>query len=174
MFNSAHSSDFCMPDHVHNEDFGIIQHLSPLLNESAYACGGSVLVETQTKERKNEITAPVTIRWDCGNLIDKITLPFHAEATENVKTASLQRLVNATQPASFGFKGKDVVDESYRKATKLEPSAFATNFCPYKVGIIDTIGQTLLPLPNYRSQGICAELYKLNVSHDHFLSFATH
>jgi hypothetical protein len=82
----------------------------------------------------------------------------------------LLKLITATQPASFGHNGKDVIGESYRKATKLEPSAFSVDFCPYAVGVIDTIGQTLLPLPNRNSQGVRAELYKLNVRENH-LSF---
>jgi hypothetical protein len=57
-------------------------------------------------------------------------------------------------------------DEFYRKATKMDRSAFSVDFCPYEVGIIDTIAQILLP--NSRdcvgTSGIRAELYKLNVS----------
>jgi hypothetical protein len=77
---------------------------------------------------------------------------------------SLAKLVEGTQPAGFGYQGKDVVDESYRKASKLDTSAFSTDFCPYEAGIVDVIGQALRPQRRSHYQGIRAELYKLNVS----------
>lgn len=141
------------PDH-HNE--AIIQGLAPLLNQSAYACGGTVSVKAHINASEEGVTSPVTIRWDSTDEIEKVVLP----ATD---PSLIQRLIKSTQPASFGLKGQDVIDESYRKASKLDPSAFSTNFCPYEVGIIDILGQTLLPLPQSKSQGIRAELYKLNV-----------
>lgn len=85
----------------------------------------------------------------------------------DVSVDSLTKLVRDCQPASFGYKGKDVLDESYRKATKLDRSAFAVDFCPYELGIIDTIAQVLLPNAggNNGTHGVRAELYKLNVGH---------
>lgn len=70
------------------------------------------------------------------------------------------------QPASFGYKGEDVLDESYRKAVKMDRSNFSSDFCPYELGIIDTIAQVLLPNTGrgVLTTGVCAELYKLNVS----------
>lgn len=76
----------------------------------------------------------------------------------------MAKLVAGTQPASFGFQSQDIVDESYRKACKLDTEAFSTNFCPHEAGIIDFIGQALLPKVPSSAQGIRAELYKLNVS----------
>jgi hypothetical protein len=98
----------------------------------------------------------VTIRWDVANSIEKLTLP----SSDN---AAVQKLVDNTQRASFGFQGKEVIDESYRMASKLDTFEFSTNFWPYEVSIIDVIGQTLLPRLPRSSQGIRAELYKLNV-----------
>ena len=141
------------PDH-HNE--AIIQGLAPLLNQSAYACGGTVSVKAHINASEEGVTSPVTIRWDSTDEIEKVVLP----ATD---PSLIQRLIESTQPASFGLKGQDVIDESYRKASKLDPSAFSTNFCPYEVGIIDILGQTLLPLPQSKTQGIRAALYKLHV-----------
>ncbi|PVH99885.1 hypothetical protein DM02DRAFT_628995 [Periconia macrospinosa] len=79
--------------------------------------------------------------------------------------SDLEKLLAACEPASFGYKGKDVLDESYRKATKLDESAFSVSLCPYKLGIIDTIAQMLLPNAGggIRTKGVKAELYKLNV-----------
>ncbi|KAF2192855.1 hypothetical protein K469DRAFT_714867 [Zopfia rhizophila CBS 207.26] len=57
------------------------------------------------------------------------------------------------------------MDEPYRKATKLDPTAFSGDFCPYELGIVDAIAQA--PLPNApvlkKYYGIIAVLYKMNV-----------
>lgn len=111
---------------------------------------------------------PVTIRWGTADSMEKLSLPI-LPRTIKEETSDVAKLLAATQPASFGFDGKDVIDESYRKATKLDTSAFLTNFCPYVAGIIDVLCQTLLPKPGHNSQGIRAELYKLNVSHPSLL-----
>ncbi|KAJ4319051.1 hypothetical protein N0V94_004103 [Neodidymelliopsis sp. IMI 364377] len=130
-------------------------------NTRSYACGGSVLIKEVTNAHEESIASPVTIRWDSSDGVEKLQLPLSTDSTAS--NEPLLKLITATQPASFGYNGEDIIDESYRKATKLEPSAFSVDFCPYAVGIIDTIGQTLLPLPNRNFQGIRAELYKLNV-----------
>lgn len=54
-------------------------------------------------------------------------------------------LVRTCEPATFGLGGIDVLDETYRKATKLDPSEFCTNFCSYELGVIDIISQLLMP-----------------------------
>jgi hypothetical protein len=126
----------------------IAQKLCHLLTKANYTCGGTI------KGSASEDS--VTIRWNAANSIEKLTLP----SSDN---AVVQKLVDNTQRASFGFQGKDVIDESYRMAFKLDTFEFSTNFCPYEVGIIDVIGQTLLPRLPRSSQGIRAELYKPNV-----------
>lgn len=87
------------------------------------------------------------------------------DGSNDDQKASLLKLVEDCQPASFGYKGEDVIDESYRKAAKLDCTAFSTDFCPYKLGIIDTIAQVLLPNAgsDLGTKGVKAELYKLNV-----------
>ncbi|KAI1384813.1 uncharacterized protein F4822DRAFT_374042 [Hypoxylon trugodes] len=107
---------------------------------------------------------PITIRWDSkdGSVTNRITLPIVA-SNEDSQTR-FTALINDCQPASFGYKGKDILDNNYRKATKLDCSAFSTDFCPYTLGIIDTIAQVLLPNAADRESrtGVRAELYKLN------------
>lgn len=137
-------------------DDHIIQILGPLLSGSAFTCGGSILVKVSTDTSEEGEASPMVIRWDNDKEVKQLVLPA-------ADISTIEGLVGSTQPAGFGFKGKNVIDESYRKASKLDPSAFSTNFCPYEVGIIDAISQTLLPLPKRRAQGIRAELYKLNV-----------
>lgn len=91
----------------------------------------------------------------------------------------LSALVDACQPATFGFGGKDVLDESYRKATKLDASAFSTNFHPHDCGILGSVQQILLPSMvaggqniGVGPQGARAELYNLNVRFVLFLHLA--
>lgn len=151
---SGNESTSAKPASDH-QDEAIIQGLAPLLSQSAYACGGAIIVKAHQASEEG-VTSPVTIRWDSTDQIEKVVLP-------TTDPSLVQRLIKSTQPASFGLKGQDVIDESYRKASKLDPSAFSTTFCPYEAGIIDVLGQTLLPLPQSKSQGVRAELYKLNV-----------
>lgn len=110
-------------------------------------------------------TEPVTIRWDppaADGLARhaKLVLPLEPETQDN-----LERLIDSTERASFGYKGKDTYDETYRKALKMDTTAFATTFDPYSLGIIDTIAQVLLPSmqESRLHRAVKAELYKLNV-----------
>lgn len=117
--------------------------------------------------RKDNIlsTTPVTIRWDSpqGNetiSVAKITFPI----TKSDREASLAKLAQDCQPASFGYKGKDVLDETYRKATKMDRSTFSSDFYPYELGIINTITQVLLPnaKKGILTSSVRAKLYKLS------------
>lgn len=77
-------------------------------------------------------------------------------------------------PATLGKEGEEVLDESYRKAVKLDCNQFSTSFSSYEVGTIDAIAQNLLPgiakpfsgrKSKYEEHlGEIAEFYKLNVS----------
>ena len=67
-----------------------------------------------------------------------------------------------------------MLDESYRKAVKLDSDQFCTSFNPHEVGIVDAIAQSMLPAiakpfsggdsKHEEHLGVIAELYKLNVS----------
>jgi hypothetical protein len=79
---------------------------------------------------------------------------------------SFHQLVKEGEPATFGKGHKDVFDEEYRKAGKIDTENFCTNFTPYEYGVVDMIVQALAystdkSRTNYR--GIRAQLYKLNV-----------
>ncbi|KAI0595483.1 hypothetical protein F4775DRAFT_569220, partial [Biscogniauxia sp. FL1348] len=147
---------------------------------STFTCGGSILIKDPASQGRKEAetsaenthqletvrlhSPPITIRWDSPSkdTTNKITLPILPFDEEG--QGKLRELVKDCQPASFGYQGKDVYDEKYRKATKLDCSDFSTNFCPYTLGIIDTIAQALLPnaLGGESRTGVRAELYKLN------------
>jgi hypothetical protein len=80
----------------------------------------------------------------------------------NASEADLQHLSDACQPATFGVNGEDVLDESYRKAGKMDVTDFATNFVVEDSGIMDIIRSELLE-GHESNKAIKAELYKLNV-----------
>ncbi|KAJ4319805.1 hypothetical protein N0V84_006186 [Fusarium piperis] len=107
---------------------------------------------------------PVTLRWDPPDAVTpaahcKLNFPIEESTADN-----LDRLLADMEPATFGRGGEDVYDESYRKASKMDPSRFTTNFCPYTSGIISVVSQLLLPNPlSEKQRTLKAELYKLNV-----------
>ncbi|KAM0421386.1 hypothetical protein ACHAPT_010921 [Fusarium lateritium] len=111
---------------------------------------------------------PVTLRWDPRDAMApaahcKLNFPIQESDADN-----LDRLLADMNPATFGRGGEHVYDESYRKASKLDPSSFTTNFCPYTSGIMDVVSQVLLPNPlSEKQRSIKAELYKLNVCSHH-------
>ncbi|KAJ4159938.1 uncharacterized protein LMH87_007873 [Akanthomyces muscarius] len=146
-----------------------------------YACGGRIPIATPTVESEGEASpstsfstrprqsAPVTIRWDMSGLSHaddspcrrKVTLP----ATQKADRDALSGLIKDCQPATFGLKGQDVYDETYRKALKMNPDAFCSTFDPYSTGIIDIVAQMLLPSFGHSTtrRAVDAKLYKLNI-----------
>ena len=77
-----------------------------------------------------------------------------------VSDNQLEQLAQACQPATFGVQQQDVLDESYRKAGKMDPVDFSTNFNPDSTGIMEDIRGLLLKDPE---SSIQVELHKLNV-----------
>ncbi|KAJ7058385.1 hypothetical protein C8F01DRAFT_1027085 [Mycena amicta] len=85
--------------------------------------------------------------------------------------AELEQLATACEKATFGADNGDVLDETYRKAGKLELDKFAARLDVHTAGIVDAIAPDLLVGPGaprrnrYEEdeQVIRAELYKLNV-----------
>lgn len=74
----------------------------------------------------------------------------------------LEDLSRACDPATFGANQKDVLDESYRKARKLDAGSFALTFNLQGSGLIDIIRSELLG-GDVSNKEIVAEGYKLNV-----------
>lgn len=154
------------------------EELSKENGKTIFACGGSIPVSqpgtdtsepqgqnTQASRPATTETEPITIRWDPPAADElarhaKLVLPLKDGTKDN-----LGRLLRDTDPASFGYQGKTTYDETYRKALKMDTTAFATTFDPHALGIIDTIAQVLLPTMReskvYRA--VKAELYKLNI-----------
>jgi len=148
-----------------------------LRQQVAFCCGGTIPISSSDENLFTSLvhgdepigTAPVIIRWDGPNEKSgrKLRLPPLDQAEE------VQQLLADCKPASFGVGSKEVLDETYRKAAKLDNTEFSSNFSPYDCGIIDAIGQTLLPQMTGGGKQVgdlkdhlcvVAELYKLNVS----------
>lgn len=118
-----------------------------------FACGGSI-------DNINN----VQIRFGLQSSGSIVSLPV-----KSTEMSALHALHSASKPASFGRGGEDIMDETYRKATKLDTTEFLTDFCPYKAGIIDVVSQMLLPTLESKTdttrpelRGVEAHLYKLN------------
>ncbi|VUC33010.1 unnamed protein product [Clonostachys rosea] len=154
--------------------------------EFLFACGGTVTISSEHQEDPapaSEDTAsrpesapsnmssqissthpPVTLRWDPQDVSTPASHSKLIFPTEESTAGNLKHLLADMKPATFGRGGEDVYDESYRKASKLDPQNFSTNFCPYSAGIIGVISRLLLPDPDFEEQRVIkAELYKLNV-----------
>ncbi|PLB55677.1 oxidoreductase, partial [Aspergillus steynii IBT 23096] len=139
-------------------------------SSSTFACGGSVAIENVAYGGTPQLRGrshPVNVFWESDSTVQKLVLPINQKNKSAVK--HLQSLAGDCIPATFGRGDQDVLDPTYRRAGKLEPAHFSSNFHPADFGIIDQIEQDLLPTINdgpgssgYRRK-IIPELYKLNV-----------
>jgi hypothetical protein len=78
----------------------------------------------------------------------------------------LEALTAACQAATFGLGGEDVLDETYRKAGKLDNEQFATKLQNEVYSILSSALPTLYDDgddDNGKMSCVVAELYKLNV-----------
>ncbi|KAF2679781.1 hypothetical protein K458DRAFT_445662 [Lentithecium fluviatile CBS 122367] len=103
-------------------------------------------------EAQSQYTAssPIVLRWDSPESPPGVfKLAFPVDTTIEESRVALEKLIAACQPASFGYKGEDVLDESYPKATKMDRSSFFM-LLPTAGGCAGT-------------RGFKAKLYKLNI-----------
>lgn len=141
---------------------------------ATFACGGSIPVSDLPGGAfgpgEHNISPSVTIRFDSRNHSHRklsLPMPLHDNPSQYAFESGL---FGACEQATFGVGGRNVLDENYRKAYKLDKIAFCTDFHAHDCGIIDAIQQLLLPSTITGSQGVGigshgvrAELYKLNV-----------
>ncbi|KAL5482433.1 hypothetical protein ACEPAI_9027 [Sanghuangporus weigelae] len=80
----------------------------------------------------------------------------------DVADEQLQHLSETCDKATFGLNQADVLDESYRKAGKLDSMYFCTKLDLEQSGLMDVVRYNLLEGHDSNSP-IKAELYKLNV-----------
>ena len=83
-----------------------------------------------------------------------------ARAAEN--PSSIETLAAACQPAQFGRGQETVLDESYRKAGKMDACTFLARFDAERSGLMRVVHTGLLAGKEER-RAIRTELYKLNV-----------
>ncbi|KAG9552016.1 hypothetical protein KCU71_g8999, partial [Aureobasidium melanogenum] len=132
-------------------------------NESTFACGGHIpvilnpsnlggesrsAVESQVYDQVVS-TKPITIRYGPSGHGQILRLP-----TDTTNDPAFMKLISTCEPATFGRGDKDVYDEQYRKATKLDTEDFLADFCPYETGIIDIVQQLLMPSVNRKVTGV--------------------
>jgi hypothetical protein len=80
----------------------------------------------------------------------------------NATPDELEQLTQACEPASFGVNKDDVLDETYRKAGKLDTECFAPLLDPVRTDLSKIIRGYLLE-GTQSTKEIKIELYKLNV-----------
>ena len=80
----------------------------------------------------------------------------------------MEELTQACDPASFGVNEKDVLDETYRKAGKIDPERFASNLDPVQTDLMKIIRGHLLE-GTQSTKHIIAKLHKLNVYSMHVI-----
>lgn len=162
-----------------NRNTILLRELSAAVNGHAatatFACGGFVPIVDESASSavdpgKSIGCRPVTIRCDNPLIDNNVSITFPQSNTNDHFDKQLQALLRTCGRATFGIGGQDVLDESYRKADKLDASQFSSNFHPHDSGILDSVQQILLPSTMRRSsdvivgpQPLRAELYALNV-----------
>lgn len=167
------------PEASSNTNTILLQKLHDAVNGHAaaatFACGGSVPIAPtftgDSGQGPGNLSSSVTIRWDGPSSADNSKVSFPLPDVDKAPNERFELLLQHCEPATFGLGSRDVLDESYRKALKLDNTAFSTNFHPHDCGLLDAIHQILLPstIKNAQGigigpQGVRAELYKLNVS----------
>ena len=114
----------------------------PIVLEPNRTISGDLTPRTDLRVQEQRVVVkPVTIRWGPGGAGRVLSLP--AQTPED--HVALEQLVQDCKPATFGLNGKDVLDETYRRAGAMATDKFMTDFCPYETGIIDIVTQLLLP-----------------------------
>lgn len=103
-----------------------------------------------------------TSHWNDVYITDTDPRSRRIDLTKSAVEADLKRLSDACGAATFGVNQQDVLDESYRKARKMDVTNFASKFDLHKSGILDMVQSELLQGHDENKQ-IEAELYKLNI-----------
>ncbi|KAF9891102.1 hypothetical protein FE257_005038 [Aspergillus nanangensis] len=137
-----------------------------------FVCGGSISIEGSEKHNERQlISSPVHIYWAIREDIKgHLVLPLD-EKTPGSNSDALGQLVRDCDPASFGQGQQDIIDPEYRRAGKLDPCKFSTNFDWPRLGkkILNNVQDILLPGISTKIQNslqlreLRAELYKLNI-----------
>ena len=135
--------------------------LADQAGKSVFAVGGHIGLDTPGTLESWSPNKAIIIRWDSGpaNRCLKASLPLNAD--DRLSQEAFSKLLDDSEPATYGVGSEEVLDESYRKAGNMNAARFSTNFNPYEHWFIDAISQALV---HGGHRGIRAELYNLNVS----------
>ena len=112
--------------------------LAEQADKDVFAIGGTINIANPPSASTNGKDS-VVIRWD-SNQGSKVVLPVNGDAASE---RAFAQLLNDCEPAKFGRGEKEVYDETYRKARKMDEAKFCTNFSPSEYGVIDTVVQAL-------------------------------
>ncbi|TPX67397.1 hypothetical protein SpCBS45565_g03829 [Spizellomyces sp. 'palustris'] len=139
-------TDYSLSDDEKTADLLRYVRLAFKDQKSSFACAGAIKLQD-----------PIRIYYESNS-------PDSMEST-TIRTMTLpnndlKELVDSCQPATFGVGTAEVMDESYRKALKMDANKFAISFQLSETDILHTVKQVLLPNSNCSLQ---AELYKLNI-----------
>lgn len=95
----------------------------------------------------------------------RLTLIFNSRINlETATETALKELESACEKATFGVDQTDVLDETYRKAGKMDLNRFASRLDVVSSGLLDAITPDLLVGQSVDSDKVLkAEIYKLNV-----------
>lgn len=164
--NDSAEMDFDVSE-VHELLFSVSSALTDEAGKAVFAVGGQTALAgfgaadsgSSDPGGSSNGHSNVNIRWDTGvsNQCLRTSLPVGKDAASQ---SAFSDLINACEPATFGRGSEDVLDETYRKAGKIDEASFSTDFNPYEYGIVDVVSRSLVQRDQY---GIRAELYKLNV-----------
>lgn len=156
-------------DNTETELYALLHDVSSALRDHAgkdvFAIGGKIDVSPGSPS-EGTAEASVVVRWDSGELSQSrnVRLPV---SDDTVSQGAFAQLLADCEPATFGINKTEVLDETYRKASKMDTDKFSTDFHPHEHGIMDTIVQALAHgdhTSKPSNLGVRAELYKLNVS----------
>ena len=114
---------------------------------SRFTCGGKYEVPSNK---------PIELVYRQAGLVS--SKEWSSVEFPGVSEADMIKLLDVCSVASYGYKGKDVVDKNYRNAFKLDPDKFITSFHVWSTPILQEI-QSIVPTV----VGLKAELYKLNI-----------
>ncbi|RDB15762.1 hypothetical protein Hypma_003691 [Hypsizygus marmoreus] len=109
---------------------------------------------------RNTPKTPTVVDHDVSSLGN---LKLRSVAAIYCSEEALSALAGACDQATFGRGDEDVLDETYRKAGKLDLEHFASTFDLGKSGLLEIVRSELLEGEDAKRALIYAELYKLNV-----------
>ncbi|KAI0061741.1 hypothetical protein BV25DRAFT_1838889 [Artomyces pyxidatus] len=108
------------------------------------------------------VSGTLPLPAECFSLFYKKDSAWSHIDLANATPEQMQELSSACEPASFGLKQENVLDETYRKAGKLDSQAFVTPVVPERTSLTNIVREYLLE-GKKSSLALSMELYKLNV-----------